>query len=618
MAKRKAAGQQKGCSAGEENLDEARKLIWKNAFMGNLSFAMGREREKDLGRGIVCKVYRSGIIYVNPEEELTPRQWANTLMHCRLHLCFGHFDADKMPGYETRNADGRTQKTVTCNIRIWNLACDAYITRFMQNLQFGESIVEYPFLHKIRESADEQEIYDYLMETGEGQRFEFYMDMVGLEEQLVYDGTSGKSNRYAELFTRELSRSVFRAVDEVGGHTNRNLSFAQRAAAWFMDCYPLLGSIASAYQIVDDPAVCVEQEIQIAAVDVTEGIIYINPAVRLTQDEMKFVLAHEFLHAGLQHQQRCQGRDFYIWNVACDFVINGWLTEMQIGTMPEGCLYDNTLKNLSAEEIYDLLVSDIKNSVKLKTFRGNGMGDMLGNSIGKKKNGLSGVSLDEFCRKALMQGLEYHQRTKRGYIPEGMVQEIRALAMPPIPWHVALGQWFEQMFPLPEKKRSYARPGRRQGATPDIPRPRYIEAEEKRNQHTFGVVLDTSGSMSVKMIGMALGSIASYAASREIPYTRVIFCDAAAYDAGYLTPEGIAGKVQVKGRGGTVLQPGIDLLEHSDDFPKDAPILIITDTEIEPDLKVHRTHAFLIPQGKVLPFRVRKNGEVFQFTEKSS
>ncbi len=64
--------------------------------------------------------------------------------------------------------------------------------------------------------------------------------------------------------------------------------------------------------------------------------------------------------------------------------------------------------------------------------------------------------------------------------------------------------------------------------------------------------------MSAKLIGYALGAVASYSDAKDAPYTRVIFCDAAAYDAGYLSPEDTAGRVEVKGRGGTVLQPGVD------------------------------------------------------------
>ena len=88
----------------------------------------------------------------------------------------------------------------------------------------------------------------------------------------------------------------------------------------------------------------------------------------------------------------------------------------------------------------------------------------------------------------------------------------------------------------------------------------------------------------------------------EQTYVRVVFCDAAAYDAGYMAPEDIAGRVEVKGRGGTVLQPGVDLLEKAQDFPKEGPILIITDGMIDSTLRVRREHAFLLSQWKRLPF----------------
>ena len=166
-----------------------------------------------------------------------------------------------------------------------------------------------------------------------------------------------------------------------------------------------------------------------------------------------------------------------------------------------------------------------------------------------------------------------------------MIAKFLADIMPPIPWDVELARWFEERFPDLDRRRTYARPSRRQGATPDIPRPRYVERDAFGEGRTFGVVVDTSGSMCPELLGMALGSIASYGAAREVPLVRVIFCDARAYDAGYLAPEEIAGRVQVKGRGGTILQPGIDLLEQ----------------------------AFLVPRGRRLPFRTR--GKVFYFSQ---
>jgi predicted metal-dependent peptidase len=122
-------------------------------------------------------------------------------------------------------------------------------------------------------------------------------------------------------------------------------------------------------------------------------------------------------------------------------------------------------------------------------------------------------------------------------------------------------------------------------------------------------VLDTSGSMDRVLLGKALGAIASYSRARDVPAARVVYCDAAAYDAGYLAVDEIAGRVQVRGRGGTVLQPGVDLLERADDFPADGPILIITDGYCDV-VRVRRPHAWLLPAGSSLPFTPR--GPVFR------
>ncbi|MFE0134530.1 hypothetical protein ACFWY6_23655, partial [Streptomyces sp. NPDC059037] len=81
------------------------------------------------------------------------------------------------------------------------------------------------------------------------------------------------------------------------------------------------------------------------------------------------------------------------------------------------------------------------------------------------------------------------------------------------------------------------------------------------------------------------------------------------HDAGYLPVTEIAGRVRVRGRGGTVLQPGIDLLQRAEDFPAAAPVLVITDGECDV-LRVRREHAYLLPSGGRLPFTAR--GPVFR------
>ena len=106
-----------------------------------------------------------------------------------------------------------------------------------------------------------------------------------------------------------------------------------------------------------------------------------------------------------------------------------------------------------------------------------------------------------------------------------------------------------------------------------------------------------------------LGAIAAYALAHDVPAARVVYCDAAAYDAGYLPVEQIGGRLRVRGRGGTRLQPGIDLLLRAPDFPAEAPLLVITDGFCEPLTIRAREHAYLLPKGGKLPFSPR--GEDF-------
>lgn len=592
----------------EEQLNRGIALYQKHPLFSRLAGRIYKSQTRQKKSEWAAHVTGSGQIIVNESYDLSAEEWAYVIAHCDLHLAFGHFDAEKIP--------------TNCNTYLWNMACDIYVAKFLADIKFGKAICTNPSEALAIGQKDEVQIYEYLKENHFEQKRQEYgtaapgeMDMSGLDYPIVYP--KGKENYYAVKFARALVKAASEVVTEAGGYTSDEMtdkfSKSSQAAQWFINHYPLLGGVAAGFQIIESWKICEKEEVQIAAVNVQAGKIYVNPTANLQEEELRFVLAQEFLHAGLQHQERCQGRDPYLWNVACDYVINGWLLDMRIGKMPDGVLFDDTLKKMSAEEVYDKIIMEIRKYMKENTLRGYGKGDLLGGgaspAFGSKSQ--TGVSLDEFFKDALAQGLEYHLSLGRGYIPAGLVEEIRALAMPSIPWDVELAEWFDNYFPALEKKRSYARPSRRQGATPEIPRPGYLVEVRSEDARTFGVVIDTSGSMSTKLLGMALGSIASYAVAREVPYVRVVFCDAAAYDAGYLAPEEIDGRVEVKGRGGTKLQPGVDLLNEAEDFPGQGPILIITDGEIESKMTVHQEHAFLVPKGKRLPFRTR--GKVFYF-----
>lgn len=600
MAKNKADNK---LTPNEQQLCDGIHIIKSHQLFGSLSISIKIAEKNRLSKGTSGISCESGDILLNRYENHTPKEWAYIIAHCMLHLCFGHFDCNKYDKF------------------LWNMACDIYITKFLSDIKFGVPLFE--ITDKSLIFSNEQKIYDNLLEKGINSNNNPYSTAKIGDLDMCWNGSryhwfNGGTKTFTTEFVYAISNSVRTVIDEANGKVgNHKKTVQELASEWFINHYPLLGGLATGFKIIEvgyGSKSYLNSDISIAGIDVTQREIYVNSASGLNLEEWKFVLAHEYLHAGLEHHERCNGRNPYLWNVACDFVINGWLMEMQIGSMPhDSLLYDETLKNYSAEEIYDILIKDLRKNSKLETFRGYGKGDILDDGYAQSK--FKPTTLDDFCKNALRNGLEYHISNNRGFIPVGLIEEIKALSMPPIPWDVELAEWFDINFAPIEKHRTYARPSRRQSSTPDIPRPSYITMDIPEHSRTYAVIIDTSGSMDTKMIAMALGTTASYSISRDVPLVRVVFCDANAYDIGYVSPEDIAGRVQVKGRGGTVIQPAVDLLEKAKDFPKNAPILIITDGYIENNLVIHHEHAFLIPKGNRLPFRA--SGKVFYFQEKN-
>lgn len=541
-------------------------------------------------------VTSGGGMYCHPKRRTDTAEWVYILAHCLLHLGFGHFVRQAHP-------------------YAWNVACDIFVYKFLKDLKIGKAPPEFHFNLEGLPMQSEQELYRYLAEVGVPE----HLKQTGTGnrgcEDMIAEHHYGLDTDWRAKLSHGLRTAVTSAVNVAGGREKTLGSGhyadtpAQRAKAWFVNSYPLLGALVAGFTIIEEPQVCQRAEIRVAAVNPTLQEIYMNPAAGLTEQECRFVIAHEILHVGLRHDTRQHGRDAFLWNVACDYVINGWLVEMGLGEMPAvGGLYDPALKGESAESIYDTIAVDLRRLRKLATLRGTGACDIIASDDPSWWAGAAGLDLDGFYRRCLSQGLVYHHEAGRGHLPQGLVEEIRALAQPPLSWDVELAQWFDGYFRPVEKVRSYAKPSRRQSSTPDIPRPHYVPppGEEYR---TFGVVLDTSGSMDRTLLAKALGTIASYAIARDVSRVRVVFCDAVIYDQGYMPPEALLERVQVKGRGGTVLQPAITLLQKAEDFPKNGPLLIITDGFCD-RLVIEREHAFLIPQYGRLPFIPK--GKVFR------
>lgn len=548
-----------------------------------------------MGRSDWAYVTSNGEIYANPAMDGEPAEWTYVLAHCCLHLALGHIREDR-------------QKDP-----IWQWACDCIVARFLADSKIGRPPpgLDAPVPANAKE---EERFYTWLKTEGASAKIpQFSIMASSAQSDMRWEPEDRwRQMDWPALFAQDVQWAIRQAIrTAAGAEPERRWDWgdsphaAAQAREWFISSYPLLGAVAARFRLVTDGDLVRRMGIPIAAVSSLLGEIYINPKAKLTESEWRFVLAHEFLHAALRHDVRCDGREPDLWNVACDFVINLWLQEMKVGQMPVGVLYDEKFRGLSAESVYDQLLED------LKYYTGLNSGDLLYDDPNAWACD-EAAALDDYFRRAIQRGLEYHQQAGRGLVPAGLIEEVHAINRPPIRWDVELAKWFDEQFQPLENCRTYARLSRRQSSTPDIPRPAWQREDAAVEGRMFGVLLDTSGSMDRHLLAVALGAIASYSQARDVAAVRVVFCDAAVYDQGILRPEEIAGVVKIQGRGGTRLQPGIDLLDQDKCFPQNAPLLVITDGGCD-RLNLHgRTHAYLLPKGRRLPFAPK--GPVFGLT----
>lgn len=493
-----------------------------------------------------------------------------------------------------------------------------YVVNVLQIDEVPEDFHDFFKLEELMSFKNEESTFEQLLNLNLYEKFK-HLDFLRSEEYSILfkpleylEKRSGYQKPFAQIFGDNIVKQAQRTItlSSQKNYTEEELedqkSLSYKAKKWFVNHFPLLSALAAQFKVIEDIKVCKALDISIAAVSVEHKEIYINPLANLSEHGMKFVIAHEILHVALNHASRRQGRDRLLWNLACDFVINSWLIEMNIGIAPEGIYFDKELSGKSADEIYLLIVKEERLRKKLGTLRNKFAGEM----IKKTQQGCDMLDDDiryfsdfeDACKSSLLRGVFLHEVIGRGDLPADLVAEIKALNQPPIPWQVELAKWISERFPLEESKRTYAKPSRRQSSTPDIPRPRYVRPDDISNSKTFGVVMDTSASMDKKLLAKCLGAIASYSSAQEVKMVRIIYCDAQPYDAGYVNIETLSNKIKVRGGGGTVLQPAIDLLERAKDFPDDAPILILTDGFFESTLKVSRDHAYLVPRKVFLPF----------------
>jgi predicted metal-dependent peptidase len=116
--------------------------------------------------------------------------------------------------------------------------------------------------------------------------------------------------------------------------------------------HPFVGSIAMRMPFE------LSREIPTAATNGKRVVFNPDFLDTLTDEEVKFLAAHECFHPMLEHVFRRGDRQRKRWNMACDYVINQLLTDEGIGKMPKVGLLDRNIYSNgggTSEGIYNVL-----------------------------------------------------------------------------------------------------------------------------------------------------------------------------------------------------------------------------------------------------------------------
>ncbi len=273
---------------------------------------------------------------------------------------------------------------------------------------------------------------------------------------------------------------------------------------------------------------------------------------KLSDEELKFLVAHECMHPMLEHPFRRGERDIRRWNKAGDYVINQLLVDENMGKMPEGGLYDNDVwqqGNGTTDGIYKVLPAEEDGEGGVGSV--GGQGDPLDECLDADG---SPAEQEQNAAEWKVKVAQAAQAAKMmGKMSAGVERFVGTVLQPKVDWREVLQRFVEK---CKDDTRSWARPNRR-----FLSQGMYLPSTSGEAMGELVVAVDCSGSIGQEEIDQFASEVLTIKEDSNPSAIHVVYFDSEVSHYDKFTRDDEV-HITPHGGGGTAFSPVFEYLEE--------------------------------------------------------
>jgi len=276
----------------------------------------------------------------------------------------------------------------------------------------------------------------------------------------------------------------------------------------------------------------------------------------LSDASLKGIYVHELMHCIFVHHARRGDRDHRKWNIACDYAINPVVLDAKYTLTPDA-LVDDQYKDMSAEQIYDLLPDDIEEQLQ-------GSWDIGSVQDAASASGAAELSQDEV--NTIVQ--DWKNRVAEaanaakmsGKLSASLERLVHDVLESKLPWQELLARF---MHAVVKNDFNWTRPNRTMLNNYQI----YLPTLHNEACGSLVMAIDTSGSIQQTELDEFAAELNGVLEQVRPERVTVVYCDAEVQHVDEYTPDQYPVTLNARGGGGTDFRPVFDHVnEHNDDI----------------------------------------------------